>query len=162
MTMQIKKGEIYKIKLPLISPFRTSFGTLLDREIVFVKLYDKSGLIGFGESANLGLPVYEPEFNNSMIILLKNYLIPLVIDKKIINVDDLEKLFSHIRGNNFAKTAIESAFWHIQSQLTGEPLKKLWGGVRCKIPVVVSISLGKNLKESIKKFKKYTIEKIFC
>jgi len=151
--MEIKKGEIYKIRLPLISPFRTGFGTLFDREIILVKLFDKRGLIGIGESANLAIPFYEQEFNDSMITLLKNYLIPLVINKKITNIKDFEKLINNIRGNNFAKTAIESAFWHIQSQLTGKPLRKLWGGVRKKIPVAISIGLGKNLQESIKKVK---------
>jgi len=149
--MEIKKGEIFKIRLPLIAPFRTGFGTLINREIIFVKLYDKKGLIGIGESANLELPFYEPEFNDSMIALLKRYLIPLVMNKKIDSISDLEKLLGSIRGNNFAKTAIESAFWHIQSQTTSTPLRKLWGGVRHKIPVAVSIGLGANLKDSIKK-----------
>lgn len=157
--MEIKKGEIFKIKLPLIVPFRTGFGTLINREIVFVKLYDKKGVIGIGESANLELPLYEPEFNDSMIALLKKYLIPLIMNKKIDSISDLEKLVSSIRGNNFAKTAIESAFWHIQSQLIGRPLRKLWGGARSKIPVAVSIGLGKNLNESIKKVKK-TIDQL--
>ena len=68
--MNIQKGEIYKIRLPLTAPFRTGFGTITSREIVLVKLYDKNGAVGIGESANLDLPIYEPEFNDGMIVLL--------------------------------------------------------------------------------------------
>lgn len=153
--MNIKKAEIYKIKLPLKSPFTTGFGTLLDREIVFVYLYDKNGLVGIGESANLALPLYESEYNDSMIVLLSNYLIPHILNKKIGNINDLQTIFQHIRGNNFAKTAIEAAFWHLKSQQTRKPLRTLWGGTKNKIPAAISIGLGKNVNETVSKIINY-------
>lgn len=53
--MKIKKAKIYKLSLPLKAPFTTSFGTLTKREIVFLKLYDQTGLTSLGESAGLEL-----------------------------------------------------------------------------------------------------------
>jgi len=153
--MKIKKAEILKLQIPLSNPFRVSFGTITKREIIFLKLYDQSGLIGYGESANLSLPIYEPEFNDSMILLLKNYLIPNILNKNISSINSLEKTYNSIRGNNFAKTALESGFWHLQSLKTNKSLRQLWGGKKTKIPVAISIGLGTNLKNSINRVIKY-------
>ncbi|HUC94540.1 MAG TPA: o-succinylbenzoate synthase [Candidatus Saccharimonadales bacterium] len=152
----INKAEIYKIKLPLQKPFRTGFGELKDREIVFVKLYDKiSGLWGLGETANLELPIYEPEFNDGSILLLKNYLLPNLIGKVLGSIEDLELFYSNIRGNNFAKVGIEAAYWHLVSQIKNKPLRKLWGGIKNLIPVGISIGMGTDLKDSISRVVNY-------
>lgn len=118
------------------------------------KLYDKNGTVGIGESANLALPIYEPEYNRGMITLLQIYLLPLVLNKEISSVEALEDLYGTIRGNNFAKAAVESAFWHIESQIQGKPLRELWGGTKTTIPVAISIGLGTTLKNSIEKVKR--------
>jgi O-succinylbenzoate synthase len=149
--MNVQKAEIYVIRLPLLSPFRTGFGTISERELVFVSLYDKSGIVGIGESANLATPVYEPEYNNTMIVTLQKHLIPLLLNTPIHLIEDLERTYAHIRGNNFAKAAIEAAYWHIVSQQTHKPLRKLWGGVKKSIPVAISIGLGTTIDDSIKK-----------
>jgi o-succinylbenzoate synthase len=153
--MKINKAEIIKIELPLAAPFRTGFGVISKREILFLRLFDKNGLVGIGESANMDIPFYEPEFNDASILLLKNYLIPMIVNKNIQSIADLSAVFQKIKGNNFAKTAIESAFWHIQSQLENKPLWALWGGVKSNIPVAISIGLGENLMDSIDRVKKY-------
>ncbi len=149
--MNITKAEIFKLSLPLKAPFTTSFGTLTKREIVFLKLYDQSGLTCLGESAGLEQPIYEPDFNDSTILLLSKYLIPKLKNQKIDSIKDLTKLFKDIRGNNFAKVAIESAFWHYQSQVSRKPLRQLWGGTKKNIPVGISLGLGSNLKKSLDK-----------
>lgn len=157
--MLIEKAEIYKIKLPLKKPFRTGFGEIKDRELVFVKLWDKiSGLTGLGEAANLELPIYEPEFNDGSILLLKNYLLPNLIGKSFCSIEDLELFYSNIRGNNFAKVGIEAAYWHLASQISKKTLRNLWGGTKKDIPVGISIGLGVNLKDSILRATNYIKE----
>lgn len=153
--MLIEKAEILKIKLDLKAPFRTSFGVLSQREIILLKLYDKSGIIGLGESANLEIPIYEPEFNNGTIALLEQYLLPGLLHKNIANIAELESFYSHIRGNNFAKVAIESAFWHIEMQKTGRPLYELWGGTQTGVPAAISIGLAGDLETSLAKVISY-------
>lgn len=153
--MYITRADIYKIVLPLQQPFRTGFGDIIDREIVFVKLFDKSGLVGVGESACLTLPIYEPDFNDGIITLLKDFLIPQLFHKEIASIEDLEKIFVSIRGNNFAKTAIEAAFWHIVAQQQQKSLESLWGGTKKTIPAAISIGLGVSLEDSIRRVLEY-------
>lgn len=154
--VKVDKAEIYKLKLPLQKPFRTGFGELVDREIVYVRLYDKfSGLSGLGEAANLEIPIYEPEFNDGTILLLKNYLLPLIINKEFTNISEIEDFYQNIRGNNFAKVAIEAAFWHLVSQIENKPLRNIWGGTKDTIPAGISIGMGTDLKDSISRVLNY-------
>lgn len=153
--MNIQKAEIYKLYIPLQQPFRVSFGEFTKREIVFVKLFDKSGLTGIGESANFDVPVYEPDFNDATILLLKNFLLPRIINKDINDINGIESIFQTIRGNNFARVAIESAYWHLESQKQNQPLRKLWGGKKEKIKAAISIGLGTTLEDSIERVKRY-------
>jgi len=149
--MNIAKAEIFKISLPLISVFRTGFGELKKRELLWLKIIDKTGIVAYGESANLDLPIYEPEFNDATALLLKNVFLPRLIDKQIPGIEDLEQLFSDIKGNNFAKAAVDAAFWHYKMQTTDKPLYQLWGGTKLLIPVAVSIGLGRTTDESVRK-----------
>lgn len=153
--MNIKYTEIYKIRLPYLTPFTTGFGTLTEANIVFVKLFDETGFVGLGEATNIELPLYEPEFNDGMILLLKQILIPSLLHKKIETIEDLQNTYSRFRGNNLAKIGIEAAFWHIESQRQNKPLRYLWGGVKEKIPVAISIGLADDLTKSIEKVKRY-------
>jgi O-succinylbenzoate synthase len=156
--MKIKNAEIFKIRLPLISPFRTGFGEIKERILVWLKLNDETGLTGYGESANLEEPIYETEYNDATILLLKKILVPRLIGKNIESIDQLIKTFTDIKGNNFAKAALDAAFWHIEMQKKNKPLWQLWGGVKLKIPVAISIGLDVDLQSSIKKVFSY-IEK---
>ncbi|MEI6887543.1 MAG: o-succinylbenzoate synthase [bacterium] len=153
--MKIKSAEILKLVIPLKSPFITSFGKLTDRSIVFVKLYDSSGVIGLGESANMDFPIYEPDFNTATIALLRELISSQLIGKEVNTIENLENCYKNIRGNNIAKTAIESAYWNIESIVKEVPLNVLWGGVKDKVNVGISIGLGNSLEESIDKVKKY-------
>lgn len=153
--MKIQKAEIYKLYLPLQEPFRVSFGELKKREIVFVRLFDKSGIIALGESANFDLPIYEPDFNDATMLLLKHFLLPQILMTEIDNISQLENIFKPIRGNNFARVAIESAFWHLTSQIQHSPLHVLWGGTKETIPAAISIGLGTSLEDSIERVKRY-------
>jgi len=153
--MHITKAEVYKIYLPLKEPFRISVTSMTHREIVLIKLFDKNGLIGVGESANFDFPFYEPDFNDGTIHLLKTYLIPAILNKRIDTIEELEAVYALMRGNNFTKTVIESAFWHLKSQETGKPLRKLWGGTKTKIPAAISIGLGVDLKDTIQRVLRY-------
>lgn len=156
--MKIEKAEIYKIVIPLKSPFRTGFGEITDRQIVFLKLFDQSGLVGIGSSANMDIPLYEPDFTSGTIKLLQEVMLPLIIRNRIDSIKDLEGSYSMIRGNNMAKVAIESAYWHLESQKQNKPLYELWGGTKTKIPVAISIGFENSVEACIEKTKRYIEE----
>src|SRR3972149_7989368 len=153
--MNIKRAEIYKVSLPLKEPFRVSFTSMDTRELVIIKLFDKSGRIGFGETANFNYPFYAADFNDGTVHLLKEYILPKILNKNINTIEEVEDVYRTMAGNNFTKVTLEAAFWHLKSQETGKALKRFWGGVKEKIPVAISIGLGVDLKDTISRVSRY-------
>ena len=47
--MNIKEVELRVIELPLVRPFRTSFGTQLNRELLLVRMTTQEGVEGWAE-----------------------------------------------------------------------------------------------------------------
>ena len=48
--MKLDSLTLYLVRLPLVTPFATSFGSIDHKECVLVELH-ADGLIGYGESA---------------------------------------------------------------------------------------------------------------
>lgn len=147
--MIIERAEVVQVRLPLRAPYRTSFAEVTATNSVFVRLFEKSGLVGVGESAGLPLPVYEPDFIAATVLLLRDHLLPRILGRQLESVEDVEAVYADIRGNSFAKAAMEAAYWHLVSQETGQPLRKLWGGVKEAVPVGIGIGLQEGLESSI-------------
>jgi O-succinylbenzoate synthase len=45
--MKLKEIELRTIHLPLVRPFRTSFGTQTSREVLIVKVTNENGTVGW-------------------------------------------------------------------------------------------------------------------
>ena len=59
--MKITEFELRTIHLPLVRPFRTSFGTQTSRELIVVKVRDENGTLGWAEDVAMSEPLYSPE-----------------------------------------------------------------------------------------------------
>ena len=51
--MKIAELELRTINLPLVRPFRTSFGTQTGREVLMLKVTTAAGVIGWSECVAL-------------------------------------------------------------------------------------------------------------
>ena len=61
MNLQLDRVELREIELSLKAPFETSFGRATRRRILLVKVFDRSGLAGFGECVAMEQPFYNHE-----------------------------------------------------------------------------------------------------
>lgn len=133
----------------MVTSFATSFGTITRKPTVIVKAETDKGLIGYGESAALPFPFYKPETTDICMLVLKNYIAPLVLNKEFQTVEQLMNLLKPIKKNNFAKTGIETAVWMALSIKENLPLSKLLGGIQKKISVGESIGIKKTIEETL-------------
>ena len=72
--MRIKETGLRIIQLPLVRPFRTSFGTQTSREVLIVKVVNENGTIGWAECVAMSAPLYSPEYTHACIDLIKRFL----------------------------------------------------------------------------------------
>ncbi|PEJ56289.1 o-succinylbenzoate synthase [Bacillus sp. AFS002410] len=149
--MKIKQVILRHMKLDLLHPFTTSFGTEYDREFILLEAISEDGISGWAESVAMLDPLYNEETVKTNWHILEDYLIPIVLNNEINHPDELsEKLFSHIRGNYMAKAAIEGAIWDLYAKQENISLSTAIGGTKKEIEVGVSIGIQDSIDSTIK------------
>ena len=132
--MRIDSIEVYLVRMPLIYPFRTSFGDDDTIESVLVKV-STGDCYGWGEAAPWEAPAYSPEWAGGVYQVVRRFLAPLIINQDISSGEELQEKMSRIKGNQFAKSALDLALWDLLARSRGEPLWKTLGGTRNTVDV---------------------------
>ncbi len=140
MPMRVDQATLREIRMRLRAPFETSFASVQDRRILLVEV-SSDCLSGWAECTAMETPSFNAETIDVAWLMLRDYLIPLVLNKDIASARELPDLFKSIRGNEMAKAALENAFWHLASQMKGVPLHCLLGGTLQEIPCGVSLGI---------------------
>ncbi|MFA9288782.1 MAG: o-succinylbenzoate synthase [Weeksellaceae bacterium] len=147
--MKLTKLTIHKVEIPMNTSFTTSFGTVTSKPTVLVRAETADGVVGWGEGAALPFPFYKPETVDICMLVLKDYVAPLVLHKEFETVEELMEMMKPIKKNNFSKTAIETAVWMIMSLKQNKSIKQLLGGTQDKIAVGESIGIKKSVEETL-------------
>jgi len=147
--MKIKKIILYKVSIPMATSFTTSFGTIKSKPTLIVRIETDEGLVGYGEAAALPFPFYKPETTDICMLVLREYIPLLVLNKEFNMIDEFMNLLKPIKNHNFSKTGIENALWMVFSIKTNKSLKKLLGGVQDKIAVGESIGIKETIEETL-------------
>ncbi len=130
--MRIDAVELYHVRMPLLSPFTTAYGSDDVIESIFVKMIS-GDVCGWGEAQAFAAPTYCPEFAQGVLLMMRKYLAPAVVGKEIGSGDELQLAWACFKGNHFAKGGMDMAWWDLYARTRGEPLWKVLGG---KGPVV--------------------------
>ncbi|WKA58266.1 o-succinylbenzoate synthase [Planococcus shenhongbingii] len=148
--MEINKIVLRRMKLDLLSPFQTSFGVQTDREFMIVELHGESN-IGYGECVASAKPLYSEETVGTVELMLKDILIPALLNEKAIkHPDELSEIFKPFRRNNMAKSALEGAYWDLYAKENNVPLHVALGGTKSETEVGVSIGIQDSTEELLK------------
>lgn len=138
--LRIDGAELRVIRLPLITPFTISSGTL--HEKVFPLLTLRSGgLYGYGEGVMDPLPDYLEETVAGALDLTRTVFLAQILGKSFDNPQALHRLLAPWRGNSMAKAMVEMAFWDLWAKSLDLPLKSLLGGTGDAVDVGVSLGI---------------------
>src|SRR6185369_15880856 len=107
-SMQIEAVELRLIRLPLLEPFETSFGTIDSRQIFLVCLH-ADGLRGWGEVVASERPLYSYETVGTALHVITDFLGPAILARPVDDLNDLASRFASFRGHNMAKAGLELA-----------------------------------------------------
>lgn len=138
--MKIEQIILHHISMPLVHPFRTSFGVEEERECIIVEV-NSDGITGWGECVAMEGPWYSAETTQTAWHILTQFLCPMLIDKEINVPADANRWIKRVRGNPMARAGIENAIWDMCAQAAGVPLSQMLGGVRERVAVGVSIGI---------------------
>jgi len=138
--MKIEKINLYHLRMPLRTPFETSFGREYNRDCLLFEVFSE-GLIGYGECVADRDPGYGYETVGTAWHILTEFIFPVVIGKDFRQIDQLREAMSFVRGHQMAKAGLEMALWDLTGKAKNKSLSELLGGVRNKVEVGVSVGL---------------------
>jgi O-succinylbenzoate synthase len=148
MRFTIAHVELRRIAMPLVSPFRTSFGSQTERDILLVRvdLADASGgrsdtIEGWGECVALSEPSYSPEYVEGAQHVLVHHLLPRLMAAGPIEAADVAPALAKIHGHPMAKAAIEMAVLDAQLRADERSFASFLGATRNRIPSGVSVGI---------------------
>ncbi len=142
--MRLNTITLYHLRMPLVSPFETSFGRITHRECLIVEARDEQGHIGWGEVVADRDPGYAYETAGTAWHILGDFLIPLALSEPLDDADpaaDFQQRAAKVRGHNMAKAGLEMALWDLRGKREGRSLREMLGGVRERVAVGVSVGI---------------------
>jgi O-succinylbenzoate synthase len=141
--------ELLRLDMPLVSPFRTSFGVQTGRDVLLVVVHTADGGTGYGECVALADPVYNEEFVDSAAHVLRRYLAPAVLACPELTAARVAELTEGFLGHRMAKAALELAVLDAQLRHAGMSLADYLGGTRDRVDVGVSVGIADSLEELV-------------
>jgi O-succinylbenzoate synthase len=132
--MRIDRLELFHVAMPLIYPWRTAYGE--DAAIHSVLCRMTSGSVdGWGESTPFAAPCYSPEWAGGAFAVARDWLAPAILGRDIASGADLQQQLAIYKGNPFAKSVLDTAWWSLSCKLSGMPLHRALGATRSEAPV---------------------------
>lgn len=147
--MKITGVELRTIRMPLKSPFETSFGVEEDRLAVLIRVVAKSSedlhaveVHGWGECVAMESPLYSSEYADAAADVLRRFLIPRLLGAgRDVTAELVDPLLAPIIGHRMAKAALEMAVLDAQLRCSRQSLAGYFGATRATVPSGVSVGI---------------------
>lgn len=137
----VRVVELRLVGLPLVRPFRTSFGTSTEKVCVLVRL-ETDDAEGWGECVADIEPGYSEEFNDGVWLVLRDHLVPALLRAGDVAIGDLARVLGHVRGNPMAKAALIDAFLDAELRAGDVSLATWLDAQRERVACGVSIGIA--------------------
>jgi len=156
--MQIESIEVFHVALRLRRPRST--GT--DRRLVgrcptpngpadtlqtVLVAMESGGAVGWGEASPGNAPLAGAEWAAGVFGCVGDWLAPAVVGRMIDSGKALQDRLAAYRGNQFAKAALDTAWWDLHARLAGKPLHQVLDGQRDAIEVGVGFDRMETIDE---------------
>jgi O-succinylbenzoate synthase len=142
VTYTVERVDLYLVRLPLVHPFTTSSHTKDHLEHIIVRLRTADGAEGWGECASPSDPYYCPETVDTCWHITRDFLAPALLGARWQHPEEASHLWAKVRGNNFAKSGIETACWDLDARARGISVARALGGGEARPFIESGVSLG--------------------
>src|SRR3954468_3830042 len=103
--MKLTGIELRRIRMPLVTPFRTSFGTETDRDVLLVRAVTGEAE-GWGECVAMADPLYSSEYVSAAADVLPLYLVPALLAAGSLDAVAVGPALRRFKGHRMAKAAL--------------------------------------------------------
>jgi O-succinylbenzoate synthase len=135
--------ELVRVAMPLVSPFRTSFGTEVARDVLLIRL-ELDGATGWAECTAGDDPYYSSEYVEAAADVLGRYLVPalrVAAARAPLHPGAVAPALARIKGHRMAKAALETAVLDAWLRSAGVSLGAFLGATVPTVPCGVSVGI---------------------
>ena len=146
----LSQADTLIVDVPTIRPHVLAMATMHSQAMVIVRLTDSDGVEGIGEGTTIGGLSYGEESPESIKSAIDTYIVPVLRTCDIARVGaTMAKVAKCVRGNHFAKCAVETALLDMAGKRLGVPVSELIGGgrVRDDMPVAWTLASGDTARD---------------
>jgi O-succinylbenzoate synthase len=147
---------IHSLEIPLVRPFRTSFGSQSVRDVVLVEAVSEAGVNGWGECVTMAWPGYSAEYTRGAVNVMREFLIPTLMPLVVASAeggtatpapDSVRSALALMQGNPMAKSAIETALLDLWLKQRNLSLGEFLGATRDQVDCGVSVGISSSIEE---------------
>ncbi|MBM3655819.1 MAG: o-succinylbenzoate synthase [Actinobacteria bacterium] len=153
--MRLREIELRVIQLPLVRPFRTSFGSQTSRQVLMVKVVNENGTTGWAECVAMSEPLYSPEYTYACIDLIKRFLIPALKKAGDFKAEEVATILRPFLGGQMAKASLETAILDAQLRDEKRSLTAYLGGTKSRVECGVSVGIANSLDALVEEVESY-------
>jgi len=135
VTVRVRAVELFRIRLPLVAPFRTARSTTVHKDALLVRVVTED-TEGWGEVGAEVSPTYAPETLDTARLVLRDELVPRLLAER-----DLDE----VRGHHPARAALGNALLDARLRAEGTSLAAYLGGERTHVDAGVAIGRAENV-----------------
>ena len=126
--------EAIPVSVPLIRPFKAAYGVRDSADFVIIRITADNGIVGLGEASTI--PIYDEGSQGGAVYCIEKYLKPLLIGEDPRRIGALHEMMNRaLKGQRYAKSAIDYALYDLTARLYGVPGYQLLGGYHRPVEV---------------------------
>ena len=138
--MKLTGVELRRIGMPLVAPFRTSFGTQTRREVLLLRVVTDEAE-GWGECVAMSEPLYSSEYVAAAADVLRTFLVPTLAAAGPLDAHAVARVLEPFRGHRMAKGALEMAVLDAELRAEGRSFARELGAVHDRVPCGGSVGI---------------------
>jgi len=142
--LKIDAIDVYWMKLPLAFVWKTSYADQSVTDTILVRI-EGGGHEAWGESCPPFIPAYSAEHTPAVFHTLREHMVPRIIGQDIETAQDLLDRLAFIKGNQFARAALDIAWWVLDANRRGLPLHRALGGTADRVAVGADFGIQDSL-----------------
>lgn len=147
--MKIEHVELRYVRLPLVTPFRTSFGTSHHKDTFVLRVVtaDAEGWAECGAEPN---PLYSSEFLGAAETVLRDHLLPRAQALgSSLGAERLATALAPVKGHRMAKHVLETAVLDAELKEHRLSFGRYLGAVTDRVPAGVSVGILGSVAELV-------------
>lgn len=146
--MKLTAVELRRVRLALVTPFRTAGGETAVRDALLVKVVTPDGE-GWGECTAMAAPTYTAEYVDGAHHVMRHHLLPRLLVTADLAAEGVSAALAPVKGHPMAKCALEMAVLDAELRAAGTSLAHHLGAVRETVEAGVAVGLAASVAELV-------------